>query len=168
MTAAIVSCIFIGGFYPIVLAVRANRKTTLLHAIAWALVAWLFWSAGAVLGTFNHEAESFLAALVALGFTGCASAAVLGARRPGVAAWNFVIIALFFVMIFLWMEGTMAGEDAILGSVRTTLFASTVAIGVLNYLPTRLAPAALMLAIGCGFEIIVLMGPESLRTNLEA
>jgi hypothetical protein len=42
-----------------------------------------------------------------------------------------------------------------------------VAIGVLNYLPTRLAPAALMLAIGCGLEIAMLTESESLREKLE-
>src|SRR5438128_2767704 len=168
MVATILPLIFVSGFYPIAYATRSNRKTTLLHAIVWALISWFFWSTANVLTAFQREPESSLVSLLALALSGCASVAVLGARRPGVGAWNFVISALFLVMVFLWAEGMMAGSDAILGSVRTTLFASTVAIGVLNYLPTRLAPAALMLAIGCGFEIIVLMGPESLRTNLEA
>src|SRR5262245_29838515 len=158
MVATILSLIFVSGFYPIGCAAYANRKTTLLHAIAWALTAWVFWSAASVLGALREEAESFLAGLVALGFSGCASMVVLGARRPLVGAWNFVILALIGIMIFLWFEGTVAGDDVILQHVRTILFASTLAIGLLNYLPTRLAPAALMLAIGYGLEILLLTG----------
>jgi hypothetical protein len=168
MVATILSLIFVSGFYPIACAARSNRKTTLLYAIAWALIAWFFWSAANVLTAFQKEPESSLGSLLALAFSGCTSVAVLGARRPGVGAWNFVIIALLIVMVFLWVEGMMAGNDAILRNVRTILLASTVAIGVLNYLPTRLAPAALMLAIGCGLEIVMLTGSESLQAKLEA
>ena len=167
MVATILPLIFVSGFYPIAYAARSNRKTTLLHAIVWALISWFFWSTANVLTAFQREPESSLVSLLALALSGCASVAVLGARRPGVGAWNFVIIALFLVMGFLWVEGMMAGNDAILRNVRTILFASTVTIGVLNYLPTRLAPAALMLAIGCGLEMVMITGSESLQEKLE-
>jgi hypothetical protein len=46
-----------------------------------------------------------------------------------------------------------------LGSLRYSglqagFLAATVAVGVLNYLPTRLAPAALLVAAGCAVEIL--------------
>src|SRR5260370_21240661 len=114
MVVTILPLIFVSGFYPIACAARSNRKTTLLHAIAWAMIAWFFWSAANVLAAFHKEPESSLISLLALAFSGCTSVAVLGARRPGVGAWNFVIIALFLVLGVLWVEVVLSGEDSIL------------------------------------------------------
>jgi hypothetical protein len=36
---------------------------------------------------------------------------------------------------------------------------ATIAVGILNYLPTRLAPAALLLAAACAAEIVLLFAP---------
>jgi hypothetical protein len=113
------------------------------------------------------ESEAIFPHYFALGLTGCASIAVLGARRPGAGAWNFVILGLLGVVVFLWFEGRLTQDDMILHRVRTIFLASTVAIGVLNYLPTRLAPAAMLLAFGCGLEILGVAGSESLAADLE-
>src|SRR5205814_1595818 len=83
MVATILSLIFVSGFYPVAYAVRSNRRTTLLHAIVWALISWFFWSTANVLTAFQREPESSLVSLLALALSGCASVAVLGARRPG-------------------------------------------------------------------------------------
>src|SRR5438445_13210671 len=113
MVATILPLIFVSGFYPIVCAARSNRKTTLLHAIAWALIAWFFWSAANVLTAFQKEPESSLVSLLALALSGCASMAVLGARRPGVGAWDLVIITSFLGMVSLVVEGMIAEQHAI-------------------------------------------------------
>src|SRR5207244_8914492 len=39
--------------------------------------------------------------------------------------------------------------------------AGTLGVGVLNYLPTRLGPAALLLGLGCAIELVRLIWPES-------
>ena len=153
MVSSILFLIFLTGLYPIWRAVRFNWKTTLRYPLFWGLGAWLAWVTVAYLQAIRLEPEASSPRYLALGLTGCASIAVLGARRPGVGAWNFVILALLLVMAFLWVEGHLAADDRILYRVRTVLLASTVAIGVLNYLPTRLAPAAVLLAFGCGLEI---------------
>lgn len=65
-------------------------------------------------------------------------------------------------MWFLWLENRLAEDDLILYRVRTVFLASTIAIGVLNYLPTRLAPAAMFLGLGCAWEILSMSKPELL------
>jgi len=168
MVATILLLIFLTGFYPLWSALRGNRKTTLFHTIIWAFVAWIAWVGVFFLEVLHEDGAPILARYLALGLVGCASVAVFGARRPGVMAWNFVVGGLLVVLLFLWLEGRLAEDDRILQRVRTVFLASTLAIGVLNYLPTRLAPAALMLALGCGFEILLLTASESTRTRLES
>lgn len=168
MASSILLLFFLTGIYPIGCALRANRGTTLLHAIFWALAAWIVWMAVICVGAWQKEPEVNWLRFLALGLTGCASIAVLGARRPGVGAWNFVILGLLVVMIFLWFEGRLAEDDLILHRVRTVVLASTVAIGVLNYLPTRLAPAAVLLAIGCALEMSAISKSELLTGRIEA
>jgi hypothetical protein len=163
MITTILLLIFLTGVYPLRLALWANRKTTLFHAIIWALIAWIAWIVVFFLEVLHKEETPIPARYLALGLIGCASMAILGARRPGVVAWNFVIGGLLVVMMFLWFEGRLAEDDRILHRLRAVLLASTVAIGAFNYLPTRLAPAALMLVIGCGAEVLLLMGMESTR-----
>jgi hypothetical protein len=166
MVASILFLLFLSGLYPIGCAIRADWKTTLLHALFWALAAWFTWTAVAMLEGVP-KADSRPARYLALAMNGCASIAILGARRPGVRAWNFVVFGLLVVMAFLWLESRLAPDDVILHRVRTILMASAIGIGALNYLPTRLAPAALMLALGAGLEIVSLTGSEPLVMRLE-
>src|SRR5436190_94597 len=151
--AVILFLLIISSSLPLLAAFKGNRKTTLLFTALWAFFAWMAWWL-----IFSLEVELIKPAPIplrylAVAMTGCASVTVLGARRPGAMAWNFVVGGLLLIMEFLWFEAEIAKEDRILRWILIILLASTVAIGVLNYLPTRLAPAALMLAIGCGLEI---------------
>lgn len=168
MASIIVLLVLLTTLYPIGCAAWANRKTTLFYALFWALAAWLAWTGSIGLVALKKESEAGWLHYLALGLTGCASVAVLGARRPGVGAWNFVILGLLAVMLFLWLEGRLAEDDLILLRVRTVFLAGTVAVGVLNYLPTRLAPAAVLLALGYGLEIFNLIGMKQPALNFEA
>jgi hypothetical protein len=168
MVATILLLIFLTGFYPLWSALRANRKTTLFHTVIWALIAWIAWVGVLFLEVLHEEGAAIPARYLGLGLVGCASVAVFGARRPGVVAWNFVVAGLLVVLLFLWLEGRLAEDDRILQRVRTVFLASTLAIGVLNYLPTRLAPAALMLAVGFGLEILFLTGSDPMITQFDA
>ncbi len=149
--------IFLSSSYPLVCAWRANRQTSLTHALAWTSAAWLCW--GLVLAS-NDNAMRYLA----LCLTGCAEVAVLGARRPGVAAWNFVVAGLLLVLLGPLAEEALIGTPLQLGGVRTLFLAGTLAVGTLNYLPTRLAPAALLLGTACVLEVYSLLtGDASAR-----
>jgi hypothetical protein len=143
--------------YPLWRAWTANRTTTLRHALGWAVAAWLGW-VGALLAAGLAPAEGAVAARYgALCLTGCAGVAVLEPRRPGVLAWHFITFGLFVVLLLPLGEGWGHLQ---LGPVRAAFLGAILAVGLLNYLPTRLAPGVLLLAVGCGLELGALVGRE--------
>ncbi|HZT82343.1 MAG TPA: hypothetical protein VFA26_19095 [Gemmataceae bacterium] len=144
--------------YPLWRAWRANRQTSLTHALAWATAAWAAWVVA--LAAEGWPAASALGRYLALALTGCAGVAVLGARRPGVAAWNFVVVGLLAVLLLPVAEGFGKLE---LGPARVVFLAAALAVAVVNYLPTRLGPAALMLGAGCGLALARLVLPAEER-----
>jgi hypothetical protein len=156
--------VLLSGLYPLAQALRANRRTSLVHAIFWTLGAWTGWSAVA-LGVWLWPWASLVALrYLAVSLTACAGMAVLGARRPTVNAWNFVVFGLLAVLLLPLAQG--------LGNLRHSLLqagflASTLAVGVLNYLPTRLAPAALCVAAGCAVDILRLADAPGLNPVLD-
>src|SRR5207249_5282 len=97
---------------------------------------------------------------LALSLTGCAAVAVLGARRPGVVAWNLVVAALLAVMLLPVAASVVTGREMQPGH-RMLLLACAVGAGVLNYLPTRLGPAAVALAAASACEILPYIFPGS-------
>jgi hypothetical protein len=148
--------ILMSGAYPLWLAWRGNRRTTLLQAVNWSLAAAVAWlGAVALCGPDAGPARRETVRYLALCVTGCAGVAVLGARRPGVGAWNFVLLGLLAVMLLPLVQGLLLGSHA-LDTVRLLFLGATLGVGVLNYLPTRFAPAALLVAAGCGWEILSL------------
>jgi hypothetical protein len=157
--AVISLLVLLADAYPLARAWRANRHTSLAHVVVWAAGAWAGWVGVVVLGVLRGPAGGLEAArLVALALTGCAGVAVLGARRPGVTAWNGVVAGLLAVMLLPLAERLLAG-GTLRDPVRVVFVAGTLAVGVLNYLPTRLAPAALVLGAGCAWEAAALLVP---------
>jgi hypothetical protein len=132
------------GFYPLWFAWRANQRTTLRHAILWAAFAWIAWIGAALLGP-----DALRARYLALSLTGCAGVAVLGARRPGVTAWNFVVAGLLAVLLLPVAEGL---GDLRLNVFVTTFLTAALAVGLLNHLPTRLAAAVAPAGVACAVE----------------
>jgi hypothetical protein len=146
--------VLLTGMVPVALAWRANRRTSLVHATAWAAAAWLAWTATA----WGETAKGQLLPIpryLALTLTGCAAVAVLGARRPGAAAWNFVVAGLAAVLLRPLLEGR--GELRLEGP-HLVFLAVTLAVPLLNYLPTRLGVAALALAAGSVLQAWPLTG----------
>ena len=148
-----VAILMVMGFVPLAQALRCNRQTTLRQPLWWALLAWAAWNYVAWCRVFLAE-EQRVAVYVALSLTGCAGIAVLGARRPGVTAWNFVVVGLLAVLLLPVING--------LGELRLEpaqqLFLSvTLVVPILNYLPTRLGPGMVLMAVGCGIEFVPLL-----------
>jgi hypothetical protein len=166
MLSVVIGLIFLTGIYPFWEAWRANRKTTLLYALCWAFAGWLVW--GWIIGMeiIQSEPASPGVRYLAVSLGGCAGVAVLGARRPGVVAWNFVVVALLVVMLFLSVESRLAGDDLILNRLRIVGLSSIVAVGILNYLPTRMAPAVALFGLSSFIEISTLSASDSLATRL--
>ena len=142
MLYAALELLLLTGYYPLWRAWRANRGTTLRHAIVWAAAAW---TASLFLG---------LGAYLALALTACACVAVLGARRPIVAAWNFVVASLLVVLLLPIAEGLMSLR---LNGFAATLLCAALGVGTVNYLPTRTAAAVLPAAAACAAEMGVVL-----------
>jgi hypothetical protein len=147
------------GLYPLAKAWQANRRTTLLYALAWAVAAWVCWLGAAWGAVLRPGGE--LGPYLALCLTGCAGVAVLGARRPGVGAWNFVVAGLLVVLLRPLAEGFGTLR---LSGAHLAFLAGTLAVALVNYLPTRLAAGVVMLGAGCGLEWARLAGMVSDET----
>jgi hypothetical protein len=156
------------GALPLWRAWRANRRTSLLHAINWTIGAWAVWCWALAIATWSSEDAGFLARYLALCLTGCAGVAVLGARRPIVGPWNFVVLSLLAVLLLPIAQNMLLGGPLQLGVPATLFLAGTLAMAVLNYLPTCLALAALLLAAGGAGELLALVGPETGAAPSEA
>lgn len=145
------------GFYPLGLALRANRRTTLWQPLLWAVSAWGVWTAVAALRFAGTERSVRLTPYLALCLTGCAGIAVLGARRPGVAAWNFVVVGLLAVLLLPVLNGM--GEPR-LETAQALFLGVALLVPLANYLPTRLGLAALLLGAGCLTEMAFVLSSD--------
>lgn len=158
--------LLLSGIVPLALAWRASRHTSLQHAMFCTWLAWLAWTITAwSTALMPAGIDGSLLAYVALCLTAAAGIAVLGARRPGMAAWNFVVLGLLAVLLLPALEKLVVGRPLTLEIPRALFLGTTITVIVLNYLPTRLAPAALLLAAGCVIEIIVRTGHEALAAR---
>jgi hypothetical protein len=152
--------VFLSGSYPVWKAWQANRRTALYHTMNWAGGAWAMW-AGA-LGMAGRAPETTAPVrYLALCLTACGVVAVLGARRPGTVAWNFVVLGFLAVTLLPLAQAEFAGNRLHLEWYQAAVPGAVLVVGVLNYLPTRVAPAAVCLAGGCAVELLTLTGPDS-------
>jgi hypothetical protein len=158
--------LFFTGAYPVWIAWKANRSTSLSHAMWWMIAAWASWG-GIILGEAATDSAlgRDLPRYLALSLTGGAGVAVLGARRPGMAAWNFVVLGLLAVLLLPLAEDLLLATAEPLGFVRKLFLAATVAVGIVNYLPTRLALAAAALALSAAGEFVLL--EKAIRSDTE-
>jgi hypothetical protein len=153
--------VWLSGIYPLGRAWQANRQTSLRQAIYWVVAAWAAWGLAIASAASWPLLSATASCHLALSLTGCAAIAVLGARRPGATAWNFVVVALLAVDLLPLAESQLTGGVLQLNSYRLTCLAAPLAVGVLNYLPTGLAPAALALLLGCALELVSLAASAS-------
>src|SRR5882724_4417194 len=126
----LLACLILVGVIPFAVALWANRTTSLFHALVWSLVAWLSWGVAFLLDD-AERAGLDPGRYCALCLTGCAGVAVLGARRPHVFAWNFVVLGLFAVMVLPLVETSIIGTHSLDG-LRIFFLIGTIAVGILN------------------------------------
>jgi len=137
--------LILAGCYPICRAWQANRQTSLAHAVLWAGAAWVSWGMALTFGT-PLEVGLDPWRYVALCMTGAAGVAVLGARRPHVGAWDFVVLGLLAVLLLPLAEKMFLGTPSF-GWPRVLFLGATLAVGIINYVPTNFALPTLLLGI---------------------
>jgi hypothetical protein len=155
----LVMLLILTGFYPWMKGWRNVKKSSLSHALAWTCLAWLSWAAvmGPLPLSMVHSPLSIR--YLALCLTACAGVAVLGARRPHVGAWNFVVAGLLMVLALPLLENLVLGSRPI-GPVRIGFLAVTLLVVLGNYLATSFGPAAILACLGCTGEMWVLLAGD--------
>jgi hypothetical protein len=148
---ALLALVLLMGLYPLSRARAANHATTLTSTLLWAAAAQLGLALAAT------DPNSLTLAYLALCLSGCVGVAVLGARRPGVGAWNLVVGGL--LAVFLLPIATGLGTPR-LEMAHLLFLGATLAVGLLNYLPTRLGAAALLLTPGLVVAMARLAGVD--------
>jgi hypothetical protein len=137
------------------------RGTTLSAPAAWAIAAalgvatvevGLAWRGSAV----DPMAASLWRYAAAAG-TFCPLMGVLGAKRPQDRGWQWVVLSLWVILLVPVMQAVAArsGHRLELYGAWRLLLTALIAMGLLNYLPTRYALAAVLFAIGQA----LLLGP---------
>jgi hypothetical protein len=130
----------------------AIAQTTLVGAWWWTLLALVAWSA-VELAAVSRLVEGSMAtplrlATATLSF--CPVVAVLGAKRPQHAAWNFVVLSLWAIVALPAAENLLLhrGRDVAMGDARGWFLWIMVLLGPINFLPTRFWLPSLLLAAG--------------------
>ena len=162
--------LFVFGAAACLRARVAVHRTALIHGVQWGMAAWCGWGLAIFLDgltTLVPASNPSLPIYGALCLTGCAAVAVLGARRPQAAAWNFVVVGLLAVMFLPLAEEAIIGTHS-LDWMRIAFLGVTLGIGLVNYLPTRFGPAAFLAAIACAAELIALAAPRGWQFSKEA
>jgi hypothetical protein len=120
-------------------------------------LAWLAWGGAWLADGLAQRTVAVAARYGALCLTGCAGVAVLGARRPVLGAWHVVVVGLLAVLLLPLGEGWGRLQ---LSPPRILFLSITLGVGFVNYVPTRLGPAAVLAAAGCAMELWSLVSPE--------
>ena len=133
------------------------RETTLVPAWWWAVAAVLAWSGAELAAGISARLgdglqPTWLAPLrlAAVTLSFCPQLAILGAKRPQHAAWSFVVAAFWGIMALPAAETffLQRGQRLEMGDARSWFLWILIAVGPINYLPTRQWLAAVMLAAG--------------------
>jgi hypothetical protein len=135
------------------LSLRATaRQTTLSSAWWWAVAALVAWWTTVFVGLAGAPArlvaylQPLQAAAALLSF--CPLAAVLGAKRPQAAAWNFVVGSLYAVLALPVAEAILLNpaRRVDMGDARGWFLWIMLLVGPVNYVATQYWLAALLLA----------------------
>lgn len=133
---------------------RVARETTLLGAWWWTLTALVVWTGAHLLcrclpvGWMGTICEPLELAAISLSF--CPVVAVIGAKRPQHLAWSFVVLALLGIVALPAAESLALrpGVRIHISDARSVFLWILIALGPINFFPTRYWLAALFVAGG--------------------
>ena len=131
---------------------RALRGSTCIAPLYWAVAALMVLAviqaalAFTIPGLSEQSHWRYMAAVGTL----CPIIALLGAKRPQDRAWGLIVASLWFVLLLPCLQSWLFGSAPLQlhAAWRWMLLAPLVAIGWLNYLPTRGWPCATLAATG--------------------
>jgi hypothetical protein len=125
----------------------------------WLVVAWLAWlvAFASPIWSLGNPPYNYLAICC----SACPAVAVLGARRPGVAAWNFVVAALLALLLMPLVEQRWDAANWQLDGPRAILVSVILLVGVGNYIRTRYAVPVLLAAATLGWNVLRLVRMEA-------
>lgn len=141
------------GWAVLLQAVRDVRKTTLRPAGQWSIAGLAVWTAAFIAGlgvgelsVGGRELCWYLTAVACA----CPPVAVLGARKPGAAAWGFFVL-LPLVLVLLWPAAAATrvwrfGVPLELEEPALVAFSVVLVMGCGNYFGTKFTLPAMMYA----------------------
>lgn len=144
------------------------RGSTAVPAGLWALVAWLAVAAEAgsrLSGGLADPAAAAGARLVVTALAVCPTLSLLGAKRPQHGVWQFIVATLAVVLALPAASAALArpGSLPAVHPLESWLVVVIVAVGWLNFVGTRRAAAATLIAAAQGVlarPFLPLLDPE--------
>ncbi|HTU23785.1 MAG TPA: hypothetical protein VMF30_00220 [Pirellulales bacterium] len=145
--------LIVSGSLLLLRARRAVLDTTLLAAWWWTLAAWLAVITAGLVGmvpgysqadTSWHQSLQMAAAMTTL----CPAMAMLGAKRPQYAAWQWIVLSLWVVLSLPAAEWLLFAGPPAVHTARRWFLLVLLLPGIVNYLPTRHAGSAVLFGIG--------------------
>lgn len=140
------------GLAALLAARRALRQTTLTSAWGWTLLALGAWSAvilaAAIAGP--QAAGPWLGSLglAAVSLSFCPIVSLIGAKRPQHVTWNFVVLSLWAITALPAAEALFLQRGRPeMGDARGWFLWILIALGPINFVPTRFWLASLLVAL---------------------
>jgi len=134
---------------------RRAGGTTLMGPLLWAGAALALLVISATSGPPGESTDRYLGYTAAL-FTLAPGLAVLGAKRPQHAAWQFIVLSFVGIFLLPALSGLASGmSEPQPHSLIRWLYTAVLFVGVGNYLPTSQWPAALAAGVGA----VLMIGP---------
>ncbi len=149
---------FVSFAYPLWLVWRNLRATSLRHTVAWLFLAWLGWLAATAMPLLGLPVRPVR--YVALCLSACVFVAVLGARRPGMGAWNFVVLGFLAVMSLPLVQQPWQHAVWELESAWAIVLGVIVLFAFVNYLGTPFGMLALCASAILGSHLYLLVRPH--------
>lgn len=165
------TCGLVSTLVPLARLWLSVRGTALRSAACWVAFATLVWTALSVANGFEPVPGdwSWLGHLRLVAATAALAPLIapLGARRPGETAWNWIVLSLLAVFLLMpvleqWLVGLVLDRPGVLDTPRFALYWLVASVGIVNYLPTRFGPSAVLVTGALAFQTAII-GPWTLE-----
>jgi hypothetical protein len=102
-------------------------------------IAWDLFADAATAALWQYAAEVSIL---------CPGVALMGARRPQHSPWQFIVATLYAILLVPAIQGAGSGGAVVIVAPWNWFLLCVWGVGIVNLLPTRYCPAAIVLAVG--------------------